>query len=299
MLLGVATCQTVAKGEFVTLYGLGNSLTNTFNPDRLTSLSSGPNGLEFVYHIRGNTSITQFLSTPLLPDDFVTSYGSYSQAFPSTTRKLDAIMLQPFYGSTVRQEVASAVQMVDLLRSSPLNADTRVLLYLTWPTLLPGVSYQDAWNAPVSSLDSPFVPSAAGHVLFVSEFLKSVPNAEFVPVGQIFSDLDHLALAGQVPGITTVRDFYGDAVHPMNNGSYVSALAVNSVTLGISPIGVLYPTEYLDPLWGTPLQAGALSIVQQTVRTNISIVPEPNSAVLCFVALSSITAFVRRRRTSV
>lgn len=282
-LAGILAVSTAVRalGDNIVMYSLGNSLTAPlYHPmSRLESLTHGdaPRVLDMYRQTRGSTAISTFLTHPSAPGlDFADPLGTYDVAFANN--RFDVVTLQPFYGPTIRQEAAAAAQIVQMLRANPENANTRVMILATWPSRVDGLTYEQQWNATGQSLESSFAPSARAFELFMNELRLTVPSAELIPAGHVFSAIDG---SGGLPGISGAADFYADSIHPNNAGAYIECLTTYSVIYGKSPLGLPYTAGFSDPLWGALLDLTAVepaqTITWQVTQPFIA-VPEASSA---------------------
>jgi|GEM_PF-4909823 len=283
--------------ELVT-YHIGNSLTgNLIVPNRLPELAAS--GIQepwtVGYQIRPGNSLTTMHATPVQAGDIITAPGSWPQHFASV--QYDALVLQPFNGPTIRQEVQAAQQFISDFRGNSTNANSRVLIYAIWASNTVAAPFQTTWNRQDFTLDSPFVPSALTYSLFMQELRIAVPNAELIPAGHVFNAvLDRVNSPGGLPGLTNANQLIGDTIHATNAGGYLAGLAAYSVLYGASPIGLEYTAGYSNPNFGYVLPSTAVPIVQEIARDVLSAVPEPNSVFMVILAMGSYSGWIRRRR---
>lgn len=282
-------------GAMVT-YSIGNSLTaNLINPYRLAELaaSAGQTPWNADYHIRANSSLSSFVAQPDLPTD--SRFVPYSTAFAAT--HYDAVMLEPSYGATIRQEVAAATQLVHQLRLNSANADTRILIYAIWPQITLASPFQSTWDRQDFTLDTPFAPSAMSYELFMQQLRIDVPNAEIIPAGHVFDAvIDTMNSPGGLPGLTSVSQLIGDGIHATNAGGYLAGIAAYSTLYRLTPVGLGNTLGFNDPLQGYVLPAASVPIVQTIALGVVSSVPEPNSWMLVVVVFGLRSITVRSRR---
>lgn len=289
----------VVSAALVT-YTIGNSLTGNLvsPPERLPALAASGNqqAWESNHHVRGNSSLTAFVNSPYLPAlDFVSSLGTYSQAF--ATSRIDALVLQPFLGATVRQEIDAAKQLITQFRSNSVNADSRILIYATWGANNSTQSFQQRWDEKGATLDSQFSQSSQVYDLFMQELRITVPSAEIIPVGHVFDAVvDQMNSPGGLPGLTSVTQLIGDGVHASNAGGYLAGITAYSTLYGASPVGLDYPVGYQNPAFGFILPSSALPIVQQIALNTVVAVPEPNSLLSIVVSIVGYSSWTRNRK---
>jgi len=281
----------------INTFCVGNSLTaSLLNPNRLGELRVSGNQeiWNIDFHIRANSSLSSFVAQPDLASDF--GVVRYSAAFAST--KFDSIMLEPFYGATIREEVNAAKQLINQLHLNPVNADTRILIYAVWPN----INFDPlttTWNRQDFTLDTPFVPSAKAYDLFMQELRIDAPNVEIIPAGHVFDAvLDQVNSPVGLPGLTAATQLISDGIHPTNAGSYLAGITTYAVQFGATPVGLGYTPAYQDfAAFGYVLPSVSVPIVQQISLNVINSVPEPNSmtAMLVILCVRTITARTRRR----
>ncbi len=96
-------------------------------------------------------------------------FGKFTDVF--ATRRIDNLLLQPFVGHTLQQEINSVKSFVDLLRLNPINANTKVYIYATWghrDGALGFTNFLDMWNNHQASLNGTFLFSRSSYDLLLS-----------------------------------------------------------------------------------------------------------------------------------
>lgn len=91
---------------------------------------------------------------------------------------------------------------------------------------------------------------------------------KLIPVGHVIELLDSKMRAGLVPGYTTPYQFYGDAVHLDNVGSYITACTFYSTIFKTSPVGLPIGEYQSDPKSNTsrtPISDELAKVIQETV----------------------------------
>jgi hypothetical protein len=232
-------------------------------------------------------------------------WGAYSDAFKT---KLNFVTLQPFQGATIRQEAQSIVSFIDQLRSNPINANTRVLIYATSPYQSEGPFLQ-SWNRQGLTLDSPFVSSKQTFDLIYNEVRLQHADVQIVPAAHIMAALAERIqnTPNSVPGLGAPSDFYRDDIHASNLGRFVEGLSLYSSVYEKSTEGLPTNWTYDLPNFGPSINdpKGILE-VQKTAwivsqAYGRSPVPEPGSLCLVFapplVYLSSRIAGSKRKRS--
>lgn len=100
------------------------------------------------------------------------------------------------------------------------NPDTRVWLYETWPAF--GAGGAAEWRAKIAT-DLPLWEGAAGD------------QARIIPAGQAMAALSLALEAGEVPGLTSIAEFFDDEIHPSDKGLYFVAMVQVAALTGASP----------------------------------------------------------------
>lgn len=144
----LSTAQAPADAEILQGYAVGNSLTwNTLlagGYDNVTSLGAGDDNRSTTdYHIKCGSSLTSILASPSTVCVSPTDVGTFQDGLRTD---LDTLFLQPFYGSTLRQEIESFETLVDTARQNSGNANTRVFLFATWAARSDDSDLLSHWN---------------------------------------------------------------------------------------------------------------------------------------------------------
>ncbi|WP_221385024.1 calcium-binding protein [Sulfitobacter undariae] len=132
-----------------------------------------------------------------------------------------------------------AKRYFDLAQSA--DTETRFFLYETWHGL--GADTQE-WRAQIAN----DLPKWQGIVDYVNDNAATgAPEAFVLPAGQALGNLYDRIEAGEVPGITSIRDLFSDNIHLNDTGNwFIAALQASAVTgLDVSAL----PLETFDP-WG-------------------------------------------------
>ena len=134
-----------------------------------------------------------------------------------------------------------AERYFDLAQSA--DADTRFYVYETWHEL--GADTQE-WRAQIES-DLPAWQGIVDHVN--DNAADGAQEAFVIPAGQAMAELHDRIEAGEVPGVTSIRDLFSDDIHLNDTGSwFIAALHASAVTgVDVSTL----PLETFDE-WGSP-----------------------------------------------
>lgn len=299
--LSAATAPAAAAAP-LNVYSIGNSLTVDLRAN---------GGVEFLsrnearpishdYHPRCGSSLTGIVAniTQTCVPSF--AFGTFSEAFsPAAPWSIDVVTLQPFYGPTIRQEVAAARSLIETIRASDAGRDSRILIYATWPSQSDGPLLQ-AWAREDITLDSPFRPSRKSYDLFLDAVQEFEPNAALVPAGHAWVAVaEELTSRGAFNGISAITDLYRDDIHASNLGRYVAGLAAYATIYEKSPVGVGSGWMYSINGYGPAPQSNDLSRLQEATYRTVQAVPEPGFAsVLCATAALALALRSLRKRNS-
>ncbi len=174
------------------------------------------------------------------------------------------------------------------------NPDTRVFLQETWHSLNSGtdlqVDFDDNADIPWRDRLDQDLPRWQSIVDAVNATRsEDTPPMVLIPAGQAMAALHDAIDAGQLPGLTDIRDVFADDIHPNDTGFYFLTMLQYAVLTGAPPMGL--PTDLRDP-WGNayatppqqqvePLQQIAWTVAQtvdQPPRTQPTQAPQPAAA---------------------
>ncbi|MFM7137611.1 MAG: hypothetical protein ACKO1M_11165 [Planctomycetota bacterium] len=285
----------------LSVYSIGNSLTVDLRASggvEYLSLSEA-RPISHDYHPRCGSSLAGIVAN--ITQTCVPSFalGKFSEAFsPAASHTIDVVTLQPFYGATIRQEVAAARSLIEAIRASDAGRDARIFVYATWPSQSDGPLLQ-AWAREDITLDSPFRPSRKSYDLFLDAVHEFEPSAALVPAGHAWVAVaEELAQQGAFNGISGVADLYRDDIHASNLGRYVAGLTAYSTIYDKSPVGVGSAWMYSINGYGTAPQTNDLSTLQEVTWQTVQAVPEPGFAteIGLIAAIILVAGFRRIRR---
>jgi hypothetical protein len=257
-----------------TSYHVGNSLTWDSQPPSLSAFAA-LRGREHSagYHILTGTPLNVIVAQPDDPNvSFGETYGRFDPAL--SVYAWTAVTMQPHTGSgsTMGTDVASMLELIDLTRSNPAHASTKFYVYAAWPARLN--SYQSQWTAPVvDSLSTPTVRAREYYDHLIKR-VRAATDAEvyMIPVGEVLSEIDLLIQQQQLPGFTTISQFYRDGLH-MNvaYGRYLAAATTFATLLGEEPRGLTRPDGWFE--WPSPLPENLFSTINETIRRVLNASP--------------------------
>ena len=236
---------TSASSRFTT-YHVGNSLTWDSMPDGIEALA-GQRGIlqDTGYHIRCGQTLQGIWSQPtdtcIAP---VPDYGHFRDALGG--HRWTAITLQPFRGatSTLRTDETVILDMIELARGNPANAETRFYVYATWPER---TNFAARWTAPVSDEDDTPTVQAREYYAHLMARLRDRTSAPvyLIPAGEVLFVVDQKLRAGLAPGYGSVADLYRDEVHlGLDIGRFVAGLTKFATMHAQPPHGIIKPAAY-------------------------------------------------------
>jgi len=283
-----------AGAATVRSYHIGNSLTNmpllgvAPGMDLPAQAASAGDTADIGYHIKCGESLGGIWVNPT--DTCVTPnrYGYFKPALANNT--WDAVTFQPFLDP--RDEARSTINdMAGVLRSNPTNAQTKLFVYQAWPQSLGAKDYSNEWNAAYTGGIDMF------HRDYYPQLVTDLrsdqgPNVYLIPAGEVLYRIDQLAKAGQVPGISSVKDWYIDPAHLNGYGNLVATETMYATMFGKNP-SELATLPAVDPVLKSIIDREVWSVVNADSLTGVG-VPEPSVALT--IASFSMIAFTRRRR---
>ncbi|MFV0493251.1 MAG: hypothetical protein ACK5M4_15675 [Pseudorhodobacter sp.] len=122
--------------------------------------------------------------------------------------------------------------------------DTEVFIYETWHSLKSGTGEEIEFDPDGSRIpwrdritaDLPVWESLAEQAN--ANRPDEAPKVRLIPAGQAMGELADAIEAGEVPGISSLQDLFGDDIHPNSRGFYFLALVHIAVITGQSPEGL-------------------------------------------------------------
>ena len=248
--LVVAICLHFCASSAASTYFVGNSLTldglGHYSPEGLgfhrLAASAGID-LDYGFHLRCGSALPDTLANPT--DVCVTSpfqYGRFYKALPSY--QWDAVTIQPYLGTSLALDAAATKSFIELAQSHPGNSDTAFYLYSAWPALTVG-KYSTYWEADLQEDDS--LPSQQ-HRSYVDHLFTRVDKQNdvtlrLIPAGEVMYRLDKLIDAGELPGVTSINQFYRDDLHLSNLGKYIASATILAVTEREDPAQFVVPVS--------------------------------------------------------
>lgn len=279
-------------------YFVGNSLTEAVNQSRVQSLASGRgNSLDFGKNLRWGASLQYMWDNPADVSLVESPYNGYQNAFANY--QWDVISLQPFgrpmFGPT--GDRTNIANFISLARVNSPNA--QFYLYEQWPQKAENgtLDFDANWLTAYSGGDDETVRTRDYYTSLTTrarqDALPLLKPVLLVPAGDVMYELNQRMKNGNVPGYTSINQFYSDNIHLNAVGSYMLSVTYYATLFRESPIGLPYDSAIIpNPAVAAQIQ----DAVWQVVTGNpLAGVPEPTGiATLGVVAISSLLA--RRRR---
>lgn len=140
------------------------------------------------------------------------------------------------------------------------NPDTKIWLYEGWQDMPADPAQDQAWRQRVTEDWEQWQALAAG----------AGPSVRVIPTGQALARLSEVIEAGGVPGLTSIRDAFGDDLLPNDRGLYLLAMVTRASLSGKDPRGLppqlvrRWMTRHtvVDPDMAQSLQDIAWQVVQ-------------------------------------
>lgn len=239
----VGSASTYMVGNSLTFDGLGHYKEEGLGLELLAE-SAGVD-LTYGFHVRCGSTLSDTLANPTdicIPAPF--QYGKFSNALPNYD--WDAVTLQPHVGSTLGQDAATCATFIDLAKTHPGNDDTAFYIYSAWPAQSTG-KYAEYWVGNLHEDDG--LPSQQRRQ-YVDHLFKRVEGENdallrLIPAGEVFYRLDLMIDAGELPGVTSMAQFYRDDLHLSDLGKFVASATILAATEREDPAQfVVLPSNY-------------------------------------------------------
>jgi hypothetical protein len=255
---GSANCQKLNRVYFV-----GNSITDAIHYDGLQDLATAAGFTQlWARHIIPGAPM-RWLWTHPNEGYAIEPYGSPPTAF--TLYSWDAISLEPF-DRELEHDLVTIDNYIHLAR--PHSPAVKIYLYARWP--------RNPYN---NDAKDPRLTAALWNYLYDMKYpaqtrlgrgnearayfvrLTNIARMQhpftpiyMVPVTQVFHALNLKMMAKQIPGFSSIWDFYHDGNHPKGIGRYVTALTFFATLYRTNPQGLPVPEAYGKiPPWIVPL----------------------------------------------
>jgi hypothetical protein len=284
-----------AGAETIRSYHIGNSLTNIPLRGMLPEMSLEARAAtvgdvsDVGWHILCGESLGSIWANPTATCVPPNGYGYFTPALANNT--WDAVTFQPY--SDPQAEARTTINnMAGVLRSNPSNAKTRLFVYEAWPQYLGATDYSAQWNAPYPGGVDNF------HRDYFSKLTTDLrgdlgPDVYLIPIGEVLYRIDQLAKAGQVPGLSSVKQWYIDPAHLNGYGDLTATATLYATLYKKDPSAMPLPAE-ADPRIMAIINREVWSAVNADPLTGVG-VPEPGAAVaIGFVAF--VAGLMRRAR---
>jgi hypothetical protein len=251
-----------------TSYHIGNSLTWDSQPWRLSNFAESQ-GLEHDvgYHVLGGNPLHAIVANPnSLSVLYSQVYGRHNVALPNFA--WTAVTMQPHPGpnSTLAADVDAMLQLIDLTRSNPANAETTFYVYAAWPQLTgPNETQWDAaqWNREVVDSLSTATIHARSYYEHLINRVRTETDAEvlMIPVGDVLNELDSIIQQNGIPGFSNLSPFYRDVRHlSVDYGRYTASATTFASIFGSDPRNLTSET------WPAEMSAEAFSAINEAIH---------------------------------
>ena len=278
-LLSLVSAAVAPAAEFRS-YHIGNSLTGQLiNAGKLSSFST-VSGQQHTtgYHIRSSAPLNYMWANP--GDNSGVDPATLNHALPE--QQWNAVTLQPYVTSfaSIASTLGTDTQVINdamaLTRTNPLNSGTRFFIYAAWPAADLG-TYETAWSRPATADNSQLTMLARAYFDKLYQAVSAQhPDVRMIPAGETLFRVDQRIRSGEIPGLTSISQLYGDTYHLNDLGCHVIAAAAYATMFSASPVGQPYSsaTSPASPETIRALQETAWGVVTSHSYTGV---PEPTS----------------------
>lgn len=219
---GMAVCALVAWAatgavSSARVYYVGNSLTDNIKYDGVSAMASAA-GVAFTW---GRQSI------PGAPLEWLWDHRTEGFCEPSCPPTAlpnlawDALTMQ-IGQRLLPADSAAARNYINLARQG--NTNVQPYIYTAWPNESWG-DYATFWNKQYTGSWDNTWATANYFTRLIPAVRSATPDAKpclLVPSGHVLYELDRRIKAGQVPGVTSVFNWYYDDCHLDSVGAYVT-----------------------------------------------------------------------------
>ncbi len=146
---------------------------------------------------------------------------------------------QPIAGPVEWSDTAGRIAAFASL-GAEARPDLRVYLFETWPSLAsgPGTVIEGDPQAGLPWRERLVQDLPLWEKVAAEAAAKSGVAVQVIPGGQAMARLDDAIAAGEVPGLTSLRDVFADDIHPNGKGLYFLAMVHAAAISGKSPEGL-------------------------------------------------------------
>ena len=244
-----------------TSYHIGNSLTLDSQPLALEQFATQV-GLEHTvgFHILESSALNEILEDPLSTTVApVPQFGTYQQALPN--HQWDFVTMQPHVSldnpltpeldpSTLATDVSAILELIDLTRTNPANANTKFYVYSGWPTAFRFVGGQ--WLTQTADVDTALTAHTRRYYENLINRVRDATDAEvyFVPVGEVLFELDKRIDVGDTePLVDSIIDLYRDFLHlELDIGRYMASITTFTTFFEEDPFQLFRPRWFFPQL---------------------------------------------------
>ena len=287
-----------AQGAVFNSFSVGNSLTGQSLQhigDDISELAADRGvTLNWAQHLKCGSSLTNIVNNPTTVCVGPSSYGYFGAALPNN--QWDAVTLEA-YGDPFPDARSSTKTLIDLTRSNPANAHTKIYMLQIWPQGASSDSFATRWtrlyDPSVDDYESRWSRQYSTDLL-MNVRSDNTGDIGMVPTTEVLYQLDLLARASKISAFSTVDQIYADANHLNPIGSYIARMTMMATLLDQSPVGLPLQSQTVGLL-----NAADTLLIQQTVWNVVSsdpattLVPEPS----CLALLVGAFSLLRRRRS--
>ncbi|MEO8350501.1 MAG: hypothetical protein ABI680_02150 [Chthoniobacteraceae bacterium] len=287
-LFAVVGSSPGATPELLRVYFIGNSVTDIVRYGPLAELAAS-RGVKIEW---GRTMIPgaplEFIHTHPKDGFREEPYGTWATALKDFA--WDSVSLQPFdrhlHGKGDDGKDYGDVPLITEFAqmAARKNPEVQIYIYARWPRVTSGgkgmpfdkndydptkpgsgndltkvddfterweARFTGGWDETNESRD--YFETLLREVRKETSFLKKKPL--LVPVGYVMNELHQRMKAGQVPGYTSIYQFYKDGIHLSEAGSYLVGCSYFATLLKQTPVGLpTAPYGKIDPALAATIQ---------------------------------------------
>ncbi len=250
---------TAEEGQAKRLYTVGNSLTMTIEINRLIGVAKS----------RGHRLEWERIGIAGASLDYL--WANRNEPFRKTLDQgnWDILSLQPFL-----RPLSSDLPQIETFMKTALEKNPKIVTFIYAQYIHDeGFDYQDIWLQE----NDDFIKTGKSEGLFwpnrcrqyyeclTRRVRETMPGHEvyMAPVGHAFALLDEKVKAGQVPGMHSIFQMWGDSTHANSFGGYLCAMVYHAMIFRESPVG-LPIGEYQGKDGDWQISAEQARILQET-----------------------------------
>lgn len=227
----------------VNTYFIGNSLTDCIEYSDLQEMvESQGHSMPWGRHMIPGAPLEWIWGHP--SDGFSEDpYGYYTNALPNYN--WDALSLQP-YDRKLSSDSEYSIKFIDLADHYP---ELQVYIYMRWPGTddnFPKTAdgWNDLWTRPYTGGWDGTNETRDYLEILVDKLRDTLPHIKpvlLIPMGEVMYALNNKMKNGEIPGFSSIWDFYADGSHLTDVGRYMCAVTGYATLFKEDPRGLPVP----------------------------------------------------------